>query len=153
MTCRDVGWAANAHCTRSSFIRDQPNKTKHADVSLRPVSQVVLISVVILGYIMAIQALPKNDYADKVERLEWSTAYETCLRFEREAGNDKTALIHARLLGYLIREAVNDEARHVISREINSCQSKKAFTEQAKWYVYFFLRCCEWFYACRGVMR
>ncbi|KAJ3515226.1 hypothetical protein NLJ89_g1890 [Agrocybe chaxingu] len=71
--------------------------------------------------ILGEQPLLPNPYIDVVQSAFYS-AYDQCLQAEQAAGSDSKLLVYARCLGYLIREAPNDEARRRVSEEILLCE-------------------------------
>ncbi|CAA7265222.1 unnamed protein product [Cyclocybe aegerita] len=81
------------------------------------------------------QPLPPNPYIEAIQPACHS-AYDQCLQAEQAAGGDSQFLMHARCLGYLIREAPDDEARCHVSEEILLCNGNpKSLNLLAKFYI------------------
>ncbi|KAH7908515.1 hypothetical protein BJ138DRAFT_1091111 [Hygrophoropsis aurantiaca] len=87
--------------------------------------------------------LPANDYTTG----RWRDAYDRCLVFEKNAASvppplsGPSRLVCARLLGYIIREALTDCGRDTISNEIKDCADEDALVVLATLYLNYFIRC------------
>ncbi|KAF8267683.1 hypothetical protein EI94DRAFT_1729918 [Lactarius quietus] len=62
----------------------------------------------------------------------WFSAYDRCLQLQ--ASNPEWAM-HARCLGYLLSEAIDDGSRHYIAREIVNCTGNDKLKDLAKFYI------------------
>ena len=73
----------------------------------------------------------------------WQKAYRTCLQHEAQA-ETQVDFMRARVLGYVIREAPNNESRDTICHDINSCHEYSAFCDLANGYIRFLAQLCEY---------
>ncbi|KAH7906895.1 hypothetical protein BJ138DRAFT_1117169 [Hygrophoropsis aurantiaca] len=81
--------------------------------------------------------LPNNDFQDPL----WREAYDKCLGDEANAADNEAAPIHARMLGYCMREA-HGRGSDNIARAIVVCHNdQEKFTQVAYRYIHHFLRC------------
>ena len=71
----------------------------------------------------------------------WNSAYDQC--FQLQISNPQLAM-HARCLGYLIIEAIDDASRNYITEEILRCMADDdKLRDLAKLYVEHLFRFCE----------
>jgi len=71
----------------------------------------------------------------------WNSAYDQC--FQLQTSNPQLAM-HARCLGYLIIEAIDDASRNYITEEILRCMTDDdKLRDLAKLYVEHLFRFCE----------
>ncbi|SJL14497.1 uncharacterized protein ARMOST_17957 [Armillaria ostoyae] len=69
------------------------------------------------------------------------TAYNVCLEFEKSAQADSVALIHARILGYLIIHSPSGNARHKVVKVMHSCaQDHAKLFQLGQAFMYHFIR-------------
>jgi len=73
----------------------------------------------------------------KILRLEKASDYHS----DRDIRGNK--LIHARILGYLIREGPSTMAKERVAQEVNSCQNDDEMDELGKMYYNHYIRVCE----------
>ena len=88
------------------------------------------------------QPLPPNTFHPDNETSSYD-AYELCLENEsRIDARDTTKLVHARCLGYLLRELPTD-GRKVVAHEILQCVIRGSdMSELGKFYVERLIRLC-----------
>lgn len=72
----------------------------------------------------------------------WQEAYRLCLQHEAQAVT-QVDFMHSRVLGYLIREAPNDDSRDTVCHDISSCNGDDAFCDLANGYIRFLAQLCE----------
>jgi len=77
------------------------------------------------------------------------SAYSKILRLEkvdyshlkREVHEKK--LLHARILGYLIREGPSTQAKERVAQEVNSCRNDDEMDKLGEMYYTHYIRACE----------
>jgi hypothetical protein len=74
----------------------------------------------------------------KLLQLEKAADYS---RSNREVYEEK--LVHARILGYLIREGPSTKAKECVAQEVNSCSSDDEMYKLGKMYYDHYIRACE----------
>jgi hypothetical protein len=97
--------------------------------------------------------MPQPLHAELPESLEASveicSAYSKILELEKDAvsdANPKTRerkLIHARILGYLIREGPSMHASEHVAKEVNDCQDYDQSYRLGEMYLYHYIGICE----------
>ena len=87
------------------------------------------------------------NHSDKVSEIR--SAYSRILLLEKQAAavpdpklHDEK-LIHARILGYLIREGPSIQASEHVAKEVNSCQNDDQMDLISAMYQLHFIRVCE----------
>ena len=89
-------------------------------------------------------ALPANVYPPGL----FHDAYDGCLALEMAAHglpdprSHSRNVMHARILGYLIRKVPTPQGRHAIASEVASCLDDNSMSELAMLYLNHFIRCC-----------
>jgi len=87
------------------------------------------------------------NYSDKV--LEIRSAYSKILLLQQEAAADADPklrdqkLVHARILGYLIREGPSIQASEHVAKDVNACQDNDQMDKIGEMYQLNFIRVCE----------
>jgi hypothetical protein len=69
-------------------------------------------------------------------------AYSKLLQLEKAAVYGEK-LVHARILGYLIREGPSTKAKECVAQEVNSCSSDDEMYKLGKMYYDHYIRACE----------
>jgi len=87
------------------------------------------------------------NHSDKVSEIR--SAYSKILLLEKQAAavtdpkHHDQELIHARILGYLIREGPSIQASEHVATEVNSCQNNEKMDQIGEMYQLHFIRVCE----------
>jgi hypothetical protein len=74
----------------------------------------------------------------KLLQLEKATDYS---HSNREVCEEK--LVHARILGYLIREGPSTNAKERVAQQVNSCSNNDEMDRLSKMYYDYYVRACE----------
>jgi hypothetical protein len=77
-------------------------------------------------------------------------AYSKLLQLEKAADHSHSnrevyeeKLVHARILGYLIREGPSTKAKERVAQEVNSCPNDDEIDKLGKMYYDHYIRACE----------
>ena len=96
-----------------------------------------------LPYFPQRQDLPPNPF-DQATETRFHDAYHQCVQNQVDAGTDEKLLVYARCLGYLILEAPDFDARHLIVEEILECKANHDEMDSlAQLYINHLFRLCE----------
>ena len=78
------------------------------------------------------------------------SAYSKILRLEKASDDShfkreirETKLVHARILGYLIREGPSTRAKEFVAQEVNFCQNDDEMDKLGEKYYSHYIRICE----------
>jgi len=92
--------------------------------------------------------LPESlNHSDVVSEIR--SAYSKILLLEQDAAAEtnpnilKQRLVHARILGYLVREGPSLRASEHVAKEVNSCQDNDQMEKIGEMYHLHFIRVCE----------
>jgi hypothetical protein len=78
------------------------------------------------------------------------SAYSKILRLEKASDHSsfkcevrEKRLLHARILGYLIREGPSTRAKERVAQEVNSCRNDDEMDNLGEMYYTHYIRACE----------
>lgn len=86
---------------------------------------------------------PAQDVHHKLRYPNELSAYTTVYNFQQQVHGDKSKVIRARVLGYLLLLAPNDVVRAEVVQTIVSCRSDQALYDLGDTYIDFFIRPCK----------